>query len=114
MKLLINSVLLLTFIHGHSQAQNKTTSKMKIVVWDTYVTKKDGTIMHFDILAPDEIKDTVVICDYGKAYLKTKGQEGQPLTSKECRFCHVETLRPDWEADIKKQGYFIIEMENCN
>jgi len=27
--------------------------------------------------------------------------------------CHVETLRPNWEADIKEQGYFIIEMENC-
>lgn len=87
---------------------------MKVAVWDTYVTKKDGSIMHFDILAPEEIKDTTAIYDYGKAYLKTKGQEGQPLASKECRFCHVETLKPNWEADIKKQGYFIIEMENCN
>ena len=113
MKLLLTIVLLLTFITGFSQTQNKATTEMKVAVWDTYVTKKDGTIMHFDILAPDEIKDTVVIYDYGKAYLKTKGQEGQPLTSKECRFCHVETLRPNWEADIKKQGYFIIEMENC-
>jgi hypothetical protein len=70
--------------------------------------------MHFDILAPEEIKDTTVIYNYGKEYLKTKGQEGQPLTSKECRFCHIETLRPSWETDIVKQGYFIIEMENCN
>ena len=30
---------------------------MKIAVWDTYVTKNDGQIMHFDILAPDDIKD---------------------------------------------------------
>ena len=87
---------------------------MKIAVWDTYVTKKDGTIMHFDILAAEEIKDTAVIFKYGKEYLYTKGQEGQPLTSKECKFCHVETLRPSWEADIKNKGYFIIEMENCN
>ena len=87
---------------------------MKIAVWDTYVTKKDGSIMHFDILAADHIKDTAVIYNYGKEYLKTKGQEAQPLTAKECRFCHIETIRPSWEADIKKQGYFIIEMENCN
>jgi len=86
---------------------------MKVAVWDTYVTKKDGSIMHFDILAPEEIKDTTIIYNYGKDYLKTKGQDGQPLSSKECRFCHVETLRQQWEADIKKQGYFIIEMENC-
>ncbi len=87
---------------------------MKIAVWDTYVTKKDGKVMHFDILAPETIKDTDVIYKYGKDYLKTKGQEGQPLSAKECRFCHLESLRSTWEADIKKQGYFIIEMENCD
>ena len=114
MKYLLNIVLLLIFTQGFSQTQNKATSKMKIAVWDTYVTKKDGTIMHFDILAPEDIKDTSVIYNYGKDYLKSKEQEGQPLTSKECRFCHVETLRPNWEEAINKQGYFIIEMENCN
>lgn len=87
---------------------------MKVAVWDTYVTKKDGNIMHFDILAPEEIRDTGVIHTFGKEYLKTKGQEGQSLTSKECRFCHVEAVRPNWEEAIAKQGYFIIEMENCN
>ena len=87
---------------------------MKMAVWDTYVTKKDGKIMHFDIIAPEEIKDSNVIFNYGKNYLKSKGQEGQPLSSKECRFCHVETLRPLWREDIVKKGYFIIEMENCD
>jgi len=114
MKLLLNIVLLLIFVQGCSQTQNKTTSKMKVAVWDTYVTKKDGAIMHFDILAPEEIKDTTIIYNYGKEYLKSKGQEGQPLSSKECNFCHIESVRLQWEADIKKQGYFIIEMENCN
>ena len=87
---------------------------MKVAVWDTYVTKKNGKIMHFDILAPEEIKDTTVIYGYGKAYLKTKGEDGKSLTSKECEFCHVETVRPQWEEAITTQGYFIIEMENCN
>jgi hypothetical protein len=87
---------------------------MKMAIWDTYVTKKDGKIMHFDIIAPEEIKDSDVIFNYGKNYLKSKGQEGQPLSSKECRFCHVETLRPLWREDIVKKGYFIIEMENCD
>jgi len=114
MKLLLNIVLVLIFTYGYSQTINIKSNKMKVAVWDTYVTKKDGTIMHFDILAPENIKDTIVIYNYGKDYLKSKGQEGQPLTSKECRFCHIENLRPQWEADIKKKGYFIIEMENCN
>jgi hypothetical protein len=87
---------------------------MKVAVWDTYVTRKDGAIMHFDIVAPQEIKDTETIYGFGKTYLKTKNQEGQPLTANECSFCHIETLNPQWEATIKHQGYFIIEMENCS
>ncbi|HNQ27733.1 MAG TPA: DUF2024 family protein [Aquaticitalea sp.] len=86
---------------------------MKVAVWDTYVTKKDGKIMHFDIIAPNEIKDATIIYGYGKDYLKTKGQDGQPLSSNECQFCHIETLRPEWEHEIAQNGYFIIEMENC-
>lgn len=91
-----------------------TMSNKKVNVWDTYVTKKDGEVMHFDILAPVEITDTETIYNYGKAYLKSKGQEGQPLASKQCRLCHIEHLRPQWEMDIEDQGYFIIEMEGCD
>lgn len=87
---------------------------MQVAVWDTYVTKKDGSVMHFDIIAPTEIKDTNVIYSYGKDYLKGKGQENQELSAKECSFCHIETMLPQWEADISKKGYTIIEMENCN
>ena len=94
-------------------AQTNKSKKMQVAVWDTYVTKKDGTIMHFDIIAPSEIKDTTVIYNYGKEYLKAKNQQGQPLTSKECRFCHIETVKPQWEAEIRQKGYFIYEMENC-
>lgn len=94
-------------------AQTNKTKKMQVAVWDTYVTKKDGTIMHFDIIAPSEIKDTTIIYNYGKEYLKTKNQEGQSLASKECRFCHIETLKPQWEMEIKEKGYLIIEMDNC-
>jgi hypothetical protein len=70
--------------------------------------------MHFEIIAPSEVKDTTVIYGYGKVYLKTKGQERQALTSKECRFCHVRVLQVQWVADIKPKGYFILEMENYN
>ncbi len=96
-----------------ANAQNNKTKTMKVAVWDTYVTKKDGSIMHFDIIAPEEIKETTIIYAYGREYLKAKGQEEQPLTSKECSFCHIETVRPQCEAEIKQKGYFIIEMENC-
>lgn len=86
---------------------------MKVAVWDTYVTKKNGIVMHFDILVPEELKDEESVFAFGREYLKSKGQEGQALASKECSFYHVETLKPHWEADIKSKGYTIIEMENC-
>ena len=92
---------------------NSKKKKMKVAVWDTYVTKKDGKVMHFDIIAPQEIVDSAVIYGYGKDYLKTKGQDGLPLTSRECSFCHIETVRPQWETEIEQKGYFIIERENC-
>lgn len=86
----------------------------KVNVWDTYVTKKNGEIMHFDIIAPVEINDSSIIYNYGKLYLKSKNQEGQTLTSNQCRLCHIENLRPEWEEEINKNGFFIIEMEGCN
>ncbi|WP_044201744.1 DUF2024 family protein [Flammeovirga sp. OC4] len=83
-------------------------------VWDTYVIKKDGTTMHFDIIAPVEVSDAETIYNYGKAYLKMKGQEGLPLSAKQCKLCHIETLKPEWLEEIVQKGYFIIEMEGCN
>lgn len=87
---------------------------MKVAVWDTYVTRKDGEIMHFDIIVPETIKDPDVIYNFGKEYLRTKGQENQPLTSNECRFCHVSEVSLEWKTDIINKGYYILEMENCN
>jgi Domain of unknown function (DUF2024) len=87
---------------------------MKIAVWDTYVSKRDGNVMHFDIFVAEELKDSEMVYSFGKEYLKSKNQEGQPLTSEECKFCHIETMKPEWKEIILKQGYFIYEMENCN
>ena len=86
---------------------------MQVAVWDTYVTKKDGSIMHFDIIAPAEIKDETIIHNFGKAYIVSKNQCGQPLTARECVFCHIEMINPGWEEAIKQKGHYIYEMENC-
>lgn len=86
---------------------------MKIAVFDTYVTKRDGAVMHFDILVPEGEKTEEKIHAFGKEYLATKGQDGQPLTSKECRFCHIEQASEEVEADVAAKGYSIIEMEGC-
>lgn len=87
---------------------------MKVAVWDTYVSKKDGNVMHFDIIVPAELKDEETIFEYGFKYLSNKEVSSKTLTSKECEFCHIESVKPEWEKVIKEQGYFILEMENCN
>lgn len=45
---------------------------MKVAVWDTYVTKQDGGVMHFDIIVPAELKDEQTIFGYGFKYLSNK------------------------------------------
>jgi len=87
---------------------------MEVAVWDTYVTRKDGKVMHFDIIVPADLTDEKIILAYGREYLKTKDQEGQPLTSEESKYCHTEKIKSTWEADIREKGYFISEMENCD
>jgi hypothetical protein len=86
---------------------------MKVAVWDTYVTRKDGKIMHFDILVDEDTDDANKVFEFGRQYLKSVAQEGQPLTSKECNFCHIDKAPAEIENQIIKNGYSIIEMENC-
>lgn len=86
---------------------------MQVAVWDTYVTKKDGAVMHFDIIAPVHIKDEKTIHTFGKEYLISKNQENQLLTAKECSFCHTEEATDEIKLSIQQKGYYIIEMQNC-
>jgi hypothetical protein len=114
---LIKGLIWLGFLMGVGQVfskNNKNSTSMKIAVYDTYVKKKDGNTMHFDILVLDSMKDTVKIHGFGHDYLATKGQAGQPLTSKECRFCHIEQADAAIEQSVNEKGYFIIEMQGCN
>lgn len=86
---------------------------MKVSVYDTYVQKKDGNIMHFDILVPANMTAMDRIYDYGRNYINSKGQAGQLLTASECRFCHVEEATEKMKTDIAEKGYHIVEMEGC-
>lgn len=87
---------------------------MKVSVWDTYVKRDDGNVMHFDIIVPSDITNETVIYNFGKAYLETKSITNAVLTSKECRLCHMEQATNIIEEQIIHKGYFILEMENCN
>lgn len=87
---------------------------MKVSVWDTYVLREDGKQMHFDIVVLDSMVDESVIFNYGKAYLQNKPFSTGDLSSNECRFCHIENAPEQIEKEIITNGFYIIEMENCN
>ena len=81
---------------------------MEVAVYDTHVVKKDGQRMHFDVIVPREESPERVF-DFGHEYLKSVGQEGQPLAAKECEFCHVERAPAKIEQSIRQRVYFIKE-----
>jgi hypothetical protein len=85
---------------------------MRIAVFDTYVKRKDGKIMHFDVFVPENT-DAAMAIKFGREYLSSVNEAGQTLTSKECQFCHVEHAPKTIEEEIKIKGYYIYEMEGC-
>lgn len=86
---------------------------MQIAVYDTYVRRNDGLLMHFDILVPATVTDQEIVLGYGRKYLAINGVEADRLSTRECRFCHIESAAPELEAAVSRDGYYIIEMENC-
>ena len=87
---------------------------MKISVWDTYVKRENGLLMHFDILVPSEITDEFVIFNFGRKYLQSKAFKSGNLSTKECTFCHIEEATKPIIDSIAEKGFHIIEMEHCN
>jgi hypothetical protein len=86
---------------------------MRVAIWDTYVRRTDGQVMHFDIIVGDDVKDESIVFSYGEQYLISKNQAGQIISAKECRFCHTEIASEELAAKIAQKGYYILEMENC-
>lgn len=87
---------------------------MKVSVWDTYVKRDDGKIMHFDILVPNEVNDEQTILNYGTSYLNSKAFKTESISSNICNFCHIEQATNAVINDINNEGFSIIEMENCD
>ncbi len=85
---------------------------MECAVYDTYVTKKDGKIMHFDVIVEASTPHEKAI-EFGKEYLENVGQGGQKMTQEECQFCHIQEAPQFVAKDIAEKGYFIQKMEGC-
>ena len=85
---------------------------MECAVYDTYVTKKDGRIMHFDVIVEANTPHEKAI-EYGKEYLNSVEQGGQKMTQEECQFCHIQEAPPVVAKDIQNSGFYIQKMEGC-
>lgn len=85
---------------------------MECAVYDTYVTKKDGRIMHFDVIVEANTPHEKAI-EYGKEFLNSVQQGEQKMTQEECQFCHIQEAPPMIEKSIKDNGYYIQKMEGC-
>lgn len=87
---------------------------MQIAVFDTYVRRPDGRMMHFDILVPNEGRDHATVVAHGRTYLAGKGIPNRSLSTAECRFCHIEQARAAVRRDIERAGFSILELEHCD
>jgi hypothetical protein len=84
---------------------------MEYYVFDTYVKADDGHTMHFDVITAEKNHEKAI--SYGKEWLKSIGQEKATMTSKECQFCHTESVPEPTEKAIKETGYSILKLEGC-
>lgn len=84
---------------------------MKIAVWDTYVRKKDGNTLHFDILVPQDLHDENKIFQFGREYLNQKQVDYEKIDAENCQFCHVEIPNENVVKKIEKNGYAIVFLE---
>lgn len=79
---------------------------MPVSVFDTYIRKPDGSTAHFDIIVPEGAEADQVLV-FGQSYLSGAGISGT-ISTKECRFCHIEEPTPEMYADIEAQGFHIL------
>jgi hypothetical protein len=80
-------------------------------IFDTYVKAQDGHTMHFDVIMDkNEIEKAI---SFAKKWLKSIGEESSTVTTKECKFCHTQSVPEDMEIEIMTDGYSISKMEGC-
>jgi hypothetical protein len=85
---------------------------MECAVYDTYVRKRDGKTMHFDVVVEASTPHEKAV-EYGREFLASVGQGEQKMTQEECQFCHIQDAPEAVEQDIESKGYYIQKMEGC-
>lgn len=85
---------------------------MKVDVYDTYTTSRDGSTMHFDVLIRfDNTAGTAF--EFAKQWLYSLGHGDATLKQSRCSFCRSERANPDVIHDIDSNGFHIIPLGGC-
>ncbi|NWG26905.1 MAG: DUF2024 family protein [Ignavibacteriaceae bacterium] len=84
---------------------------MKAAVWDSYIKKDNGNILHFDVVVPESRSESAIDYKYAYEYLKSKGVNSAEINVTNCQFCHIEILTEKMMSDIESKGFYIIEMD---
>lgn len=84
----------------------------QIHVFDTYATRKNGRIMHFDVVLAE--RDDLKALASARQWLASLGEADADVSQERCCYCHSEELAPpDVEREISARGYAIYRLEGC-
>lgn len=86
---------------------------MEIAVYDTYLPRPDGRVMHFDVLVPAEGHNLQQVLDFARRYVAGKGLPTFGLDAHACHFCHTEYGAAEARQAIERDGFAIIELAHC-
>ena len=65
------------------------------------------------VISKKDLKNIEKAIEFAKEWLKSIGGKNTIVTTKECRFCHTQSVSEEIEIDIMTDGYFIAKMEGC-
>lgn len=85
---------------------------MKVDVYDTYATGRNGKTIHFDVLVPSGATAEAAF-QYAQKWLAQVGLSEAALTQSRCNFCHTEAATHEVASSIEKVGHYITRMEGC-
>jgi hypothetical protein len=85
---------------------------LKVAVWDTYIKKRNGSVMHFDIIVPENFNNQEEIFKYGEDFVKSKGENEVTLDAAQCQFCHIEDVTTEVRDAIADNGHYILAMDD--
>ena len=86
---------------------------MKVAIWDIHAVKKNGGIIHFEIIVLADVKNFAVIYNYYREFFKSRKIRIN-LSSVEYSIHRREVAAKEIISVIKEKGYYIIEKEGCN